>query len=147
MRDESLSTPSDANIWTLNGWPFWPSQCFSMAFWFTNSTTLLNNAMLSKVITQDVMHSKFTWPRVLKASANINKLLRLLYTRCSPHSSNTINLSKIFHKDPPSYWGFQQQNLCAFNQNPDGYRLKFQQLFECTHDGREDQINCPIIKP
>ena len=102
--------------------------------------------MLSKVVTQDVMHSKFTWPRVLKASANINKLLRLLYTRYSPHSSNTINLSEIFHKDP-QLLRLQQQNRCAFNQNPDGYRLKFQQLFECTHDGREDQINCPIIKP
>ena len=48
-----------------------------------------------RALTQDVMHSKFTWPQVLKAGANINKLLWLLYTRCSPHSWNTFFLSEI----------------------------------------------------
>ena len=103
--------------------------------------------MLSKVITQDVMQSKFTWPRVLKASA---KILTNCCGCCIQDALPTVriqfNLSEIFHKDP-QLLRLQQQNLCAFNQNPDGYRLKFQQLFECTHDGREDQINCPIIKP
>ena len=54
---------------------------------------------------------------------------------------------KFFIKTPPAIEASTTKSFCAFNQNPDGYRLKFQQLFECTHDGREDQINCPIIKP
>ena len=35
-----------------------------------------------KAQTQDVMHSKFTWPQVLKASENINKVA--VYKMLSP---------------------------------------------------------------